>query len=84
VNAPTNAVFTFTAGTAVGWFELPGTGGGYGYGISLQILRLLNYNGTVTAPCIQARYSTVQEGGNGNWKDMGTLWLHGCLRFRRI
>lgn len=63
---------TFTAGTAVGWFELPGSGGP-GYGISIYDNVILSFNGTAASPCTLARYSTVQEGGNGLWKDKG--WL---------
>lgn len=66
---------TFTAGTAVGWFQLPGTDGGAGYGISLLNNVNATFNGTVTSPCTFARYATVQEGGNGLWKDKG--WLAG-------
>jgi alpha-tubulin suppressor-like RCC1 family protein len=63
---------TFTAGTAVGWFELPGSGGS-GYGISLPDSSTATFNGTVTLPCVLTRYDTVQEGGNGLWTDKG--WL---------
>ena len=65
---------TFTAGTAFGWFELPGSGGP-GYGIALKNDIFATFNGTATSPCIFARYDTVQEGGNGLWKDKG--WLGG-------
>jgi hypothetical protein len=65
---------TFTAGTAVGWFELPGSGGP-GYGIALKNGIFATFNGTATSPCVFARYDTVQEGGNGLWKDKG--WLGG-------
>jgi len=73
VDAASNV--TFTAGTAVGWFELPGSNWPYspGYGISLPPLAVANYLGTVTSPCVQARYSSVQEGGNGLWTDKQTL-----------
>jgi hypothetical protein len=67
---------TFTAGTVVGWFELPGSGGP-GYGISLPDLVNVSLNGTVTAPCILTRYDTVQEGCNGVWQDKG--WLGGII-----
>jgi hypothetical protein len=63
---------TFTAGTAIGYFELPGSGG-TGYGISIYDHVILALNGTVSQPCTVARYSTVQEGGNGLWKDKGYL-----------
>jgi hypothetical protein len=65
---------TFTAGTAFGWFELPGSGGP-GYGIALNNDIFATFNGTATAPCVFARYDTVQEGGDGLWKDKG--WLGG-------
>ena len=74
VHAASN--LTFTAGTVVGWFELPGSGN-TGYGISLPKSAKVTYNGTVTSPCVQARYSTVQEGGNGNWTNKG--WLGGIV-----
>ena len=64
----------FAAGTAVGYFELPGSGGP-GYGISMYDKVVLAFNGTADQPCVFTRYSTVQEGGNGLWKDKG--WLAG-------
>ena len=69
-----NSNLTFTAGTVAAWFELPGSGGP-GYGIRLADTRTATFNGTVTEPCTWVRYSTVQEGGNGLWKDKG--WLGG-------
>jgi hypothetical protein len=63
---------TFTAGTAVGWFELPGSSG-LGYGISLTNNMFAIFNGTAISPCIFTRYDAVQEGGNGLWKNKGTL-----------
>jgi hypothetical protein len=63
---------TFSAGTAMGWFELPGSGG-TGYGISIFDRVILSFTGTATQPCIMARYSTVQEGGTGLWQDKGYL-----------
>jgi hypothetical protein len=72
VNVSTN--LTFTAGTAVGWFELPGSGGP-GYGVNLLNDVTATFNGTATSPCMSVRYDTVQEGGNGNWTDKG--WLAG-------
>jgi len=72
VNAYANV--TFSAGTAVGWFELPGSGGA-GYGISIFDNVVLAFNGTASLPCTEARYDTVQEGGNGLWTDKG--WLAG-------
>jgi RHS repeat-associated protein len=70
VNAYSN--LTFNAGTAMGWFELPGTGGA-GYGISIYDKVVVRLNGTASQPCIVARYDTVQEGGNGLWMDKGYL-----------
>jgi hypothetical protein len=67
---------TFTAGTAVGWFELPNNGGA-GYGFSVNNNCVATFNGTVQNPCVVARYDTVQEGGNGNWTDKG--WLAGII-----
>jgi hypothetical protein len=67
---------TFTAGTVMGWFELPGNGGA-GYGISLPNYMGVTFNGTATSPCVEARYDTVQEGGNGLWNDKG--WLAGII-----
>ena len=66
VNASSN--LTFAAGTAVAWFELPGSWGN-GYGISITNGKVVSFQGTVTAPCFFVRYSIVQEGGNGNWTD---------------
>ncbi len=72
------ADLTFTAGTAAGWFELPGSGGpGYGIGLGNNVTN--TWSGTATAPCILARYDTVQEGGNGLWQDKG--WLAGVASF---
>jgi hypothetical protein len=68
------ANLTVSAGTAIGWFELPDTGGP-GYGISIFDDVTATFNGTVSEPCTFARYDTVQEGGTGNWTDKG--WLAG-------
>jgi hypothetical protein len=57
----TSTNLTFTAGTAVGWFDHSG------YGISLPNSINVNFNGTVTAPCIFTHYTTVQEGNAVNW-----------------
>ncbi|HTQ52142.1 MAG TPA: hypothetical protein VMJ12_15645 [Candidatus Acidoferrales bacterium] len=65
VNVYSNVAFT--AGTAAGWFDLPSFNGAPGYGISLHGQVIAAFNGTATAPCIWARYETVQEGGNGLW-----------------
>ncbi|MDE3100008.1 MAG: hypothetical protein KGJ88_11100 [Verrucomicrobiota bacterium] len=59
---------TFTAGTAVGWYD---TSTSPGYGIMLYQNGSATFNGTATEPCWLARYDTVQEGGNGNWKAVG-------------
>jgi len=67
-----NSNLTFTAGTAVGWFY---NWLGGAYGIALGDSVTATFNGSVTAPCIFARYNTVQEGGNGNWTSQG--WLAG-------
>ena len=64
---------TFTAGTAAGWFDLPGFNGASGWGISLQNQVVVAFDGTVTAPCVWARYETVQEGGNGLWVAKDTV-----------
>jgi Concanavalin A-like lectin/glucanases superfamily len=71
-----NSNVTFAAGAVVGWFELPGNGGP-GYGLSLPDNVMASFNGTATVPCTFARYDTVQEGGNGLWKDKG--WLAGII-----
>jgi len=69
-----NSNVTFAAGTAVGWFQLPDSGGS-GFGISLNNNVTATFTGTATQPCVFARYDTVQEGGNGLWTDKG--WLAG-------
>jgi hypothetical protein len=61
---------TFTAGTAVGWFD---AWSGAAYGIIEDAGVTVSFNGSVVAPCWLARYDTVQESGNGNWTDTG--WL---------
>ncbi len=71
-----NSNVTFTAGTAMGWFELPGNGGP-GYGLALKNNMTCAFSGALTNPCVDARYSTVQEGGDGLWKDKG--WLAGII-----
>ena len=60
---------TFTAGTAVGWFD---NQSGAGYGIEIDRGATVAFNGIVTAPCWFVRYDTVQE-GNGNWDTTGYL-----------
>jgi len=63
---------TFTPGTAVGWFELPNSGGA-GYGLSIYDKVVASFNGTATSPCTFARYCTVQEGGDGLWSNLGYM-----------
>jgi hypothetical protein len=55
---------TFTAGTAVGWYDLASASV---YGIRIDKSATVSFNGTVTAPCWLARYDMVQEADNGNW-----------------
>jgi hypothetical protein len=74
VNLSSN--ITFSAGTAVGWFELPGSGGP-GYGLGLLDGTSAVFSGTVTQPCAFVRYSVVQEGGTGLWQDLG--WWGGIV-----
>jgi hypothetical protein len=69
---------TFTAGTAVGWFETNGSDSGQPYAISLNGGANLTFNGNATQPCIFARYPMVQEGENGNWTGDG--WV-GAIMF---
>ena len=63
--------FTFTAGTAFGWFALPGSSW-QGHGISLGNDVVAAFNGTATSPCFFANFATVQE-GNGIWTAAGGL-----------
>jgi len=63
---------TFTAGTAVGWFY---NWSYESYGISLGDGVTAAFNGTATAPCVFARYNTVQEGGQRQLDATG--WLAG-------
>ena len=58
---------TFNAGMAVGWYEPSAN-----FGISFYDNAVASFNGTVTAPCVVARYSSVQEGGNGSWTAKGS------------
>ncbi|HEV2694460.1 MAG TPA: hypothetical protein VG347_16320, partial [Verrucomicrobiae bacterium] len=77
-DATSNVVFT--AGTAVGWFDLHATGSEpyNSYGLGLSDALSVTYAGTVTAPCVQAKYSTVQE-GNGNWADVSPWSFEGVM-----
>ena len=56
----------------MGWFELPGSGGA-GCGFNIYDKVVLAFNCTASSPCTFARYSTVQEGGNGLWSDLGYM-----------
>jgi hypothetical protein len=69
---------TFTAGTAVAWYEGSGSSdldGGYGF--TLNDGADLSFNGTATEPCYFAQYQMVQESGNGNWPD--SAWMLGII-----
>jgi hypothetical protein len=68
-NVTVQSNFVFGVGTAVGWFE---ANGGM-TGISLKTGGSLTFQGTATSPCNFSRYSSVQEGGNGNWTAKGYL-----------
>lgn len=65
---------TIAAGTVVGWFE---TNGGFDdvrgspipYSISLNHGSALSFTGNAKKPCIYARYTVVQEGGNSAWSE---------------
>ena len=58
---------TFNAGVAVGWYEPSAN-----YGISFYDNAVAAFNGTATVPCVVARYSSVQEGGNSSWTSKGS------------
>ena len=58
---------TFNAGTAIGWYEPTGN-----FGLSFYDNAVASFNGTATAPCVVARYSSVQEGANGSWTAKGS------------
>jgi len=66
---------TFTAGTAVGWYETSGSvsTAGQPYSICLQNGANFTLSGTATAPCWDASYNMVQEGGIGNWTGRGYM-----------
>ena len=63
-----NANITFTAGTAVGWFE----GSGTDYGIRMGNSQIASFQGTVTSPVWWVRGNTVKEqGGSVVWPGAG-------------
>ncbi|HEX3626090.1 MAG TPA: choice-of-anchor tandem repeat GloVer-containing protein [Verrucomicrobiae bacterium] len=74
---------TFTSGTAIGWYEDYGSGGGLGccpaqpYSISLNNGATNTFNGNATQPCYFARYTMVQEGAGGSWSFGG--WMGGLV-----
>ncbi|HEV2693372.1 MAG TPA: LamG-like jellyroll fold domain-containing protein, partial [Verrucomicrobiae bacterium] len=70
----------FTAGTAVGWFDLHATDDEpyNSYGLGLSDAMSVTYAGTQAAQCVQAKYSTVQE-GNGNWADVSPWSFEGIM-----
>jgi hypothetical protein len=59
---------TFSAGTAMGWFELSSGGN---YGLLIYDNSVVSFNGTASQPCTVVRYSSVQEGGTGTWQTKG-------------
>ena len=67
--ATANSNVTFTAGTAFGWFPIPGSSW-TAHGISLANDAVAAFNGTESAPCVFAHCATVQE-GNGAWVGNG-------------
>jgi len=67
VSVATN--ISFTAGTAVGWFDSSG------FGMKLSDGVQVSYNGTATAPCVFALYSTVQEGNDPAWTGYNWMWF---------
>jgi hypothetical protein len=65
---------TFTAGTALGWFEnYNGVGPGQPYAISLNNGAHLSFSGNVTQPVWVARFDMAQEGENGSWLNRGYI-----------
>ena len=56
-----NSNFTFTAGTAVGWFRTSSGWSYAGYGIDMKSNVVVQFTGTVTAPTYWVRLNTVQE-----------------------
>jgi len=63
---------TFTAGTRASWFD----SGGCGFALTNSIK--VNFNGTATAPCVYAHYSTVQEENDPSWTGYGWVWFGMC------
>jgi hypothetical protein len=61
---------SFSAGTAVGWFN---GGSGVGYGIYLNGTAQTTLAGSATNPCILARNDMVQETVNNLWTNYSTL-----------
>jgi RHS repeat-associated protein len=61
---------TFTANTAVGWYETNGTLSAP-YAISLTNGGSLSFSGNATEPDYFARYAMVQEEWDGNWTNAG-------------
>jgi hypothetical protein len=68
---------TFTAGTAVGWFEDSGSLYEHypypPYGIGLGDSASLSFDGNATEPDAFVKFNTVQEGVNGAWDQSGFL-----------
>ncbi len=73
-----SASVTFTAGTAVGWYEDYGQGDFYGvpYGLALNDGASVTFAGTASLPCQNAQNHLVQE-GNGNCDVNG--WMAGFV-----
>jgi uncharacterized repeat protein (TIGR03803 family) len=68
---------TFTAGTAVGWFEDSGSLYEHypnpPYGIGLGDSASLSFDGNATEPDAFVKFNTVQEGVNSTWDQSGFL-----------
>lgn len=67
VSVATN--ISFAAGTAVGWFDSSG------FGLKLSDKITVSFNGTATAPCIFAHFSTVQEQNLPSWTGASWVWF---------
>ena len=63
-----NSNVTFTAGTAVGWYNP-----GQGYGILMSNRTTAFFQGTATATVWWVRANTVQEGNGGVWPGAGSV-----------